>query len=184
VRCLTEGPSELAAEVRRREAGSACEHRHVERLPVAGVDQVLGAQEVACWRNVHRLSIAAALRTGGRARTRPPLEHNGTSSRKGDWIGSNDHCVGDLHDLARRNAGAGRVLADLLPGSKPGRCRPSRASRRSPGRRMSGSNGCPRTSRRRRPASIWQRRPGLPPACARHLGGESRQRLSEAATAA
>jgi hypothetical protein len=45
------------------EPRSACECRHVERLAVAGVDQVLGTHEVARWRDrLHRLGIAAARR--------------------------------------------------------------------------------------------------------------------------
>ncbi|HEY8629134.1 MAG TPA: hypothetical protein VIL73_01150 [Gaiellaceae bacterium] len=65
VRRLAEGAPELAAEVRRREPRSACEGRHVERVPVAGVDQVLGAEEVPGRRyGDHRLSIAAAASFG------------------------------------------------------------------------------------------------------------------------
>jgi hypothetical protein len=44
MRRLAERPAELAAEVRRREVSGASEHRHVERIAVAGVDQVLCAE--------------------------------------------------------------------------------------------------------------------------------------------
>ena len=47
VRCLAELPPELPAEVRRREARGAGQRRHVQRLAVAGVDQVLRAEQVA-----------------------------------------------------------------------------------------------------------------------------------------
>src|SRR6185437_13369910 len=46
VRRLPEGAAELAAEVGRREVGRPRERLHVEALAVAGVDQVLGTQEV------------------------------------------------------------------------------------------------------------------------------------------
>jgi hypothetical protein len=64
VRRLAEGPPKLAAEVRRREPRSARERRHVELLPVAGVDQVLRAEEVARRRDWgdHRSSITAAVK--------------------------------------------------------------------------------------------------------------------------
>ena len=47
VRRLAEGAAELAAEVGAREAGGAGEVVDVERLGVAGVGEVLGAQQVA-----------------------------------------------------------------------------------------------------------------------------------------
>ena len=47
VRRLTEGAAELAGEVRGREACGACECGHVERVAVAGVDQVLGTEQMA-----------------------------------------------------------------------------------------------------------------------------------------
>ena len=46
MRRLAEGPPELPAEVRRREMGGARQRPNVERLPVAGVDRVLRAQQV------------------------------------------------------------------------------------------------------------------------------------------
>ena len=46
VRRLAEGPAELAAEVRGREVRGAGERRHVELLAVAGVGEVLRAEEV------------------------------------------------------------------------------------------------------------------------------------------
>src|SRR5947208_791582 len=60
VRRLAEDAPELPAEVRSREPRSARELRHVEWLAVAGVDQVLGPEEVAGRRNGrdHRPSIA------------------------------------------------------------------------------------------------------------------------------
>src|SRR6185295_12028544 len=56
VRCLAEGAGELPAEVRRREPRRAGELGDVERLAVAGVHEVLRAQEVARrrdWRDRH-----------------------------------------------------------------------------------------------------------------------------------
>ena len=47
MRRLAERPAELAAEVRPREVGGPRERLDVERLAVAGVDEVLRAQEVA-----------------------------------------------------------------------------------------------------------------------------------------
>ena len=47
VRRLAERPPELSAEVCGREASCARECRHIERLSIAGVDQVLGAEQVA-----------------------------------------------------------------------------------------------------------------------------------------
>jgi hypothetical protein len=47
VRRLAEGAAELAAEVGAREAGRAGEVVHVERLEVARVREVLGAQQMA-----------------------------------------------------------------------------------------------------------------------------------------
>ena len=47
MRRLAEGAAELAAEVRGREPRGACECRDVEWLAIAGVDYVLGAEEVA-----------------------------------------------------------------------------------------------------------------------------------------
>lgn len=47
VRCLAERPLELAAEVRGGEAGRAGERADVQRFSVAGVDEVLGAEQVA-----------------------------------------------------------------------------------------------------------------------------------------
>src|SRR5919199_3619346 len=60
VRRLSERAPELATEVRRREVRRACERGHVERLAVAGVDDVARAQEVPCWWNgrVHRVADA------------------------------------------------------------------------------------------------------------------------------
>src|SRR5215211_5974800 len=46
VRRLAEGAAELAAEVRGREPCSTRKHRHVERLPVAAVGEVLCAEQV------------------------------------------------------------------------------------------------------------------------------------------
>jgi hypothetical protein len=46
VRRLAECPAELAAEVRSREVGGPRKRLDVERLAVAGVDEVLRAQEV------------------------------------------------------------------------------------------------------------------------------------------
>ena len=46
MRGLAEGTAELAAEVRGREVRGAGERPHVERLAVAGVDEVLRPQEV------------------------------------------------------------------------------------------------------------------------------------------
>ena len=63
VRRLAEGAAELAAEVRGREACGAGECGDVERLAVAGVDQILGAEQVTRWwyRRDHLLSIVAAV---------------------------------------------------------------------------------------------------------------------------
>jgi hypothetical protein len=47
MRGLAEGAPELAAEVRRREVRRPGERRNVERILVAGVDEVLGAKKVA-----------------------------------------------------------------------------------------------------------------------------------------
>lgn len=47
MRRLAEGPPKLAAEVRGREVRGARELLHVQRLAVAGVDQILRAQETA-----------------------------------------------------------------------------------------------------------------------------------------
>src|SRR5665213_2085621 len=46
MRRLTEGAAELAAEMRKREPGRVREHRHVERIAVARVDQVLRAKQM------------------------------------------------------------------------------------------------------------------------------------------
>jgi hypothetical protein len=48
VRRLAEGPAELPAEVRGREVRGTGECGHVERLAVAGIDEVLRAEEVPC----------------------------------------------------------------------------------------------------------------------------------------
>ena len=60
VRRLAERPAELAAEVGRREVRGPRERGHVERLAVARVDQVLGAQEVTCRRldGQHRIPVS------------------------------------------------------------------------------------------------------------------------------
>jgi hypothetical protein len=81
VRRLAEGPPELAAEVRRREPRSARERRHVELLSVAGVDQVLRAEEMARrrdWRD-HLSSIAGAVKPVREclASTAPPATAEG-----------------------------------------------------------------------------------------------------------
>ena len=47
MRRLAEGTPELAAEVRPREMRRTGERGHVERVAIAGVDEVLGAEEVA-----------------------------------------------------------------------------------------------------------------------------------------
>jgi hypothetical protein len=60
VRCLAEGPAELTAEVGRREMGDARERRHVERLAVAGVDEILRAEEVPGWMNERQRGDAVA----------------------------------------------------------------------------------------------------------------------------
>jgi deazaflavin-dependent oxidoreductase (nitroreductase family) len=51
VRRLTEGPTELPTEVGGREPRRARERRHIERLAVAGVDEILGPEEMAGRRN-------------------------------------------------------------------------------------------------------------------------------------
>ena len=51
MRRLPERPPELAAEVRARQAGGAREVVDAERLGVARVGEVLGAQQVACGRD-------------------------------------------------------------------------------------------------------------------------------------
>jgi hypothetical protein len=62
VRGLAEGPAELAAEVRRGESRRAGERRHVEWLAVAGVDEVLRAQQVpGRMGRRHRLRSIAAV---------------------------------------------------------------------------------------------------------------------------
>ena len=58
VRRLAEGALELAAEVRARQPGGARQVVDVERLEVAGVGEVLGAEQVTGGRDErHRLSI-------------------------------------------------------------------------------------------------------------------------------
>ena len=53
MRRLAELATELAAEVRARKAGGACHVIDVERLEVAGVGEVLGAQEMPGGRGEH-----------------------------------------------------------------------------------------------------------------------------------
>ena len=53
---LPEGAAELTAEVRRRKVRGTSERRDFERIAVAGIDQILGAKQVAGWveRDGHR----------------------------------------------------------------------------------------------------------------------------------
>ena len=62
VRRLAERPAELTAEVRLREARRASQLRHVERLAVARVGEVLRAEQVPRWiRRDHELPITSRL---------------------------------------------------------------------------------------------------------------------------
>ena len=71
VRCLAEGAAELAAEVRGGEMRGARERGDVERLPVAGIDEILGAEQMTSGRmgDRHAPSIAPGdgIITGRRA---------------------------------------------------------------------------------------------------------------------
>src|SRR2546421_6234467 len=62
VRRLAEGPAELAAEVRSREARGPRQVLYAERFEIAAVGGILGAEQVAGrWDEGHRSSIAMAL---------------------------------------------------------------------------------------------------------------------------
>jgi hypothetical protein len=57
VRRVAKGPAELTREMRGREMRGPGERRHVEPLAVAGVDQVLRAEEVADWMDRRHLLL-------------------------------------------------------------------------------------------------------------------------------
>jgi len=73
-------------------------------------------------------------------------------------------------------AGIGRAprARGSSPPSRPDRCRAFRARRPARERRRSGSTGCRRTSRRRRPAATALPQPGALPACASRWAAASR----------
>ena len=58
MRRLAEGAAKLTAEVRAREAGGAGEILDAERLAVAAVGQVFGAQQVADGRDEEHRSVS------------------------------------------------------------------------------------------------------------------------------
>ena len=61
MRRLPEFPAKLAAEVRRREPRCARERRHVERLAVASIGEILRAEEMpGRWDGLHRAPVSLA----------------------------------------------------------------------------------------------------------------------------
>ncbi len=71
VRRIAEGPTELATEVSGGEVRDVCECGDVERLAVAGVDEVLRAKEVADGVNGRHRWRSARMRRAERVQSRP-----------------------------------------------------------------------------------------------------------------
>ena len=91
MRCLAERPTELTAEVRRRQAGDPSEVPHAERFGVARIGQILRSQEM----------------TSGR--------HHGRQSRTGEDPSPRDHRRRDVLRYSTRAESLPRILPPAIP---------------------------------------------------------------------
>ena len=126
--------------------------------------------------------LGEAGRGGGRRRTHGPSSTTHHDVGRRQWsdrgslrVGTDHHGVRDRNDLVHGEVRAGGVFPVSPPGLSPGRCTPSRLTRRPPGGRRSGSSGCRQASALRQPP--WTARPLLeaPPQSASPCGEELRR---------
>src|SRR5215207_9994119 len=128
MRRLAEGAAELAAEVRLREPGRPGEVGDAQRLEVAGVGQVPGAQQMPCWRyegdasltdrglGTHRAVSSKWVEEFPSAGSRPGI------ARAGPAAGADDrghrvrrHRLAEDHARPRRRAEVPRLHLAPLP---------------------------------------------------------------------